>query len=399
MKNQFCSIPKAIQELKKGNMLIVTDNPDRENQGDIIFPAETVTSEKVNFLLQNCRGMVCVALTSEQAVRLDLPLMVAPIDNTETTGVQFTVTVDAAAVTSFGISASDRAKTVQVLADPQAKPSDLVRPGHVFPLLAREGGVLKRAGHTETTVELCRLAGWQPCGVLCEILTENGAVARNSELLQFSKKYSIKVVSIVDLIEHVKKNPFKTAAAKLSTKYGDWQLTVYNSIIDNREHIALVKGEIKETGLLRIHSQCLTGDTLLSLRCDCGQQLHQSMRLINKNGSGVILYLNQEGRGVGLTNKIKAYALQDKGLDTVEANQALHLPIDVRDYKIAADILKDLGISRVDLLTNNPDKEKQLTKFGIEITKTTPLEIKPNKVNKNYLTTKKQKLAHRLKYV
>lgn len=406
----FCSIPEAIQELKKGNMLMIIDGADRENQGDVIFPAETVTPQKVNFLLRHGHGMVCVALTSDHAVRLHLPLMVAPVDNTEPTGVQFTVSVDAADVTSFGISASDRAKTIRVLADPQAKPSDLVRPGHVFPLLAREDGILARAGHTEATVDFCRLAGFQPCGVLCEVLTKDGAIAQKSELLQFSKKYNIKLVSIADLIAYVKKNPLpqsrkksliKTASSLLPIRYGTFRLSVYASVIDNREYVCLRMGHglNRTPTLVRIHSQCLTGDTFCSLKCDCGEQLHKSMQIIQQNGSGIILYLSQEGRGVGLTNKIRAYALQEQGLDTVEANQALHLPIDARDYQTAAEILRDQDITSVTLLTNNPDKVRQLQQYGITVSKYLSLEVKPNDANASYLKTKKQKLGHLLKNI
>lgn len=392
-------------------MLIVVDGSDRENQGDIIFPAETVTPEKINFLLQECRGMVCVALTSEQVIRLRLPLMVAPIDNTETTGVQFTVTVDATAMHSFGISAFDRAKTIRVLADPQAKPSDLVRPGHVFPLLARDGGVGARAGHTEATVELCRLAGFQPCGVLCEVLTKNGEIAQTSELQHCCQKWNMKRVSVADLIRYVKKHPFprkdrkkylvKTASSLLPTRYGTFQISVYLSVIDNREYISLRLGNRpdREPTLVRIHSQCITGDTFCSLKCDCGEQLHKSMHMIQKNGNGMLLYLAQEGRGIGLTNKIRAYALQDTGLDTVEANQALHLPIDARDYRVAAEILHDQDITRVTLLTNNPDKVRQLRQYGITVSKYLSVEIQPNGMNASYLKIKKQKLGHLFKHM
>lgn len=407
--NTFYPIPKALKELKKGKMLIVVDNPNRENQGDLIFPAETVTPQKVNFLLQRCRGMVCVAITKKQAVRLDLSLMVAPVDNTEFTSVQFTVTVDTRILESFGISASDRARTIKILASEKSKPSELARPGHVFPLLMRDGGVLERSGHTEATVDLMRLSGFSPCGVLCEILTEDGEAARLPELIQFSKKYNIPIVSIEDLIAYVKehKAPFldtktirKTASSLLPTDYGLFHLSVYKSIIDSQEHIALWIGEkTKEPVLTRIHSQCITGDTFSSRKCDCRQQLHQSLQLISKRKKGVVIYLNQEGRGIGLTNKIKAYGFQDKGLDTVQANEALGLPIDARDYTIAAEILHDLGISTIQLLTNNPDKIKQLNSFGIDVIEQVPLEAVLHETNKNYLQVKKQKLGHLLKNV
>lgn len=406
MRNAFCSIPNAIKELKRGKMLIVVDNPTRENQADLIFPAENVTPEKVNFLLKNCRGLVCVAITKKRAVKLRIPLMVDPIENTESTGGQFTISVDAKNVKAFGISASDRAKTIKILSNPKAKPIDLVRPGHIFPLLARSGGVLERPGHTEATVELIRLAGLSPCGVLCEILNDKGAVARFPELKQFSQKFKVPIVSIEDLIVYLKRHPFppletktvcKTASSLLTTKYGVFNLSVYKSIIDSREHIALYQGEkinpVKKPVLTRIHSQCLTGETLFSLKCDCKQQLEKSLQLISERKRGVLIYLNQEGRGIGLTNKIKAYCLQDKGLDTVEANEALGLPIDARDYQVAAEILKDLGISTIELLTNNPHKIRQLSDFGIVVVKQIPLEL-TSATNKSYLQVKKHKLGH-----
>lgn len=407
----FCSIPSAIKELKDGKMLIVIDNPARENQGDLIFPAEKVTPEKVNFLLKNCRGLICVAITKEQAVRLNLPLMVGPIEATEATGVQFTVSVDAKNVKSFGISAFDRAKTISVLSDPKAQPTDLVRPGHIFPLLARDGGLLARPGHTEAAVELTRLAGLFPSCVLSEILTDEGKVARVPQLIKFSLKFKIKIVSIKTLIAELKKHPLppldtrtivKTASSSLLTNYGLFNLSVYKSIIDSREHIALfkaIKGKrIKSPILTRIHCQCLTGETFSSLKCDCQQQLEKSLKLLGKRKQGILIYLNQEGRGIGLTNKIKAYCLQENGLDTVSANEALGLPIDARDYQVAAEILKDLGISKIELLTNNPRKVKQLENFGIEVPRQIPLEF-VSKTNKTYLQVKKYKLGHILKRV
>lgn len=407
--NNFATIPKALEDIKQGKMLIIVDSPTRENEGDFYIPANTATPESTLTMIKLGGGLICAAITKQQAVRLQLPLMVDPLENSETTKVNFTVSVNAKRGITTGVSAFDRLKTIKTLSDPKSSSSDLSRPGHVFGLVAKNGGVLERDGHTEAAVDLARLAGFTPAGVLCEIVGQDGQVAKLPELVKLSQKLDIKIISIKDLIKFLKKNPLdkheeskeiiKTATSILPTKYGDFQLTVYKSVIDSREHVALVKGKMKETVLLRIHSQCLTGDTLLSLRCDCGEQLHQSMKLISKNGSGVILYLNQEGRGIGLTNKIKAYALQDQGHDTVEANESLGFPIDARQYKVAVDILKDLSITRVNLLTNNPDKEKQLINFGVEIINTTPLEIKPNKVNKHYLATKKQKLAHRLKFV
>jgi len=407
--NDFTNIPQAIEEIKQGKMLIIVDNPNRENEGDFYIPVDKATPESILMMIKFGGGLICTAITKQQAVNLQLPLMIDPLENSEKTKVNFTISVNAKKGITTGVSAFDRLKTINILADPKSSPSDLSRPGHVFGLVAKNGGVLERDGHTEAAVDLARLAGFTPSGVLCEIVGSSGNMSKLPELIKLSQKLKIKIILIKDLIKYLKKNPLshlnddreiiKTATSTLPTKYGHFQLVVYKSVIDTREHIALVKGGNKGTMLLRIHSQCLTGDTLLSLRCDCGEQLHQSMKLINKKGSGVILYLNQEGRGIGLTNKIKAYALQDKGHDTVEANESLGFPIDARQYKIAVDILKELGISKINLLTNNPDKERQLTSFGIEVVKTTSLEIKPNKVNKRYLITKKQKLAHNLRFV
>lgn len=406
MNQLFSTIPEAIKELQNGKMLIVVDGVDRENQGDIIFPAETITPERANFIIKECRGLFCVPLSQQKAVELDLPLMVSPIDNTEKLKCSFTVSVDAKDVTSFGISAKDRALTVLQLASQQAKPTDFVRPGHVFPLMAVDGGVLERDGHTEATIDLITLAGYKPVGVLSEILAEDGETADLSELIKFGKKHNLKMISIKDLIAYLNKHDItrsvspsvlKTAQSFLPTDYGDFNIHIYKSIKDNREHVALVKGDVKEKIIpVRIHSQCITGDTFHSQKCDCGGQLHKSLEMICKKGNGVLLYLNQEGRGIGLTNKIKAYALQEQGLDTEEANVALDLPIDARDYTIAAEILKDVGICHIQLLTNNPDKVEQIEMYGIEIIERIPMEVAPNKFNKEYLATKKQKFHHQL---
>lgn len=405
--NTFCTIPVAIDGLKKGNMLIVVDSADRENQGDVIFPAENVTTQKVNFMMRECRGMICVPITKMKAIQLDIPLMVEPIDNTEKTKVNFTVSVDAKKVKSFGISAFDRVRTIKVLASSSTKPSDLARPGHVFPIVAANGGVLEREGHTEATIELARLAGFSPCGVLCEIIRDDGKVARLPDLVKFAKKFNLQIISINDLVKYMEaqhkripKDSFtvvRKASSLLPTEYGTFQVFVYKSIIDNREHTVLLMSNLEKWPMLtRIHSQCLTGDTFLSLKCDCRMQLHQSMEMIGKKGRGIIIYLNQEGRGIGLSNKIKAYALQDKGLDTVDANHALGLPADPREYEVAAEILKDLGISKIMLLTNNPKKLNKLNDYGINIVEHLPLEIRPNTINKKYLLAKKQKLGHHL---
>lgn len=403
-------IQQAIEELKQGNMLIVVDDSSRENQADLIFPAQIATPERVNFLLQHCRGMVCVPLTREYAQRLNLSLMVDPIDNTESTQVNFTVTVDARSVSDFGISADDRSKTIRALADPLTTPDDLVRPGHIFPLLSARAGLTQRQGHTEATVTLCRLAGYAPCGVLCEIVDADGRMTRGERLIRFAKKHHVSIITIPDLVAYTKKHPLpdatehssviRTAGAILPTKYGACTLITFQSYIDEREHAAMLFGDGKTHPMLtRIHSQCLTGDTFHSLRCDCGEQLNESMKLIAKKKAGIILYLNQEGRGIGLSNKIRAYALQDNGMDTVEANHALGFPSDARNYAIAADILRELHISDVILLTNNPEKLRQLEQHGISVVGHQPLEIAPNPSNKGYLKTKKAKLGHLLEYV
>lgn len=407
--NNFTNISQAITEIKQGRMLIIVDDPGRENEGDFYISADKATAESILTMIKFGGGLICCAITQKQADRLLLPLMVDPLENSEKTKVNFTVSVNAKRGITTGVSAYDRLKTVKVLANLKSLPSDLVRPGHVLGLIAKNDGSLRRRGHTEAAVDLARLAKLTPSGVLCEIVGENGQMAKLPELIKLSKKLNVKMVSIADLVKSLKKHPLpkleeekgitKTATATLPTKYGTFQIVIFKSLADNREHAVLIMGKINNPVLLRVHSQCLTGDTFSSLRCDCEEQLHQSMRFIQKNGSGVVLYLNQEGRGIGLTNKIKAYALQEKGYDTVEANKSLGLPIDARQYKIAADILKDLGISKILLLTNNPDKEKQLSHFGIEIVATIPLEIKPDKINKRYLAAKKQKLAHRLELV
>ncbi len=400
------SLQVVIENLKKGKGVIVVDAPERENQGDLIFPAQKITPKDVNFLLKYCRGLICVAITKEQAKRLKLPLMVSPLEMTEPTGVQFTVSCDAKNLKSFGISAEDRAKTIKTLANPKAKAEDLVRPGHVFPLLARDGGLLERQGHTEAGIDLMRLAGLFPAAVLCEILNEKGKVASLSQLKRFSKKFKLPIIFISQILSFLKKNPlsplsseiiFKEAFCHLSTKYGKFKLIVYRSILDNKEHIALVKGKIeKEKPILtRIHCQCQTGEVFFSLKCDCREQLKESLRLISKKKRGILIYLSQEGRGIGLANKIKAYLLQEKGLDTVEANKALGFPPDLRDYEISAQILKDLGANKIELLTNNPQKIENLEKMGIKVIKRIPLFC-PSKTNKEYLKTKKEKLGHLL---
>jgi 3,4-dihydroxy 2-butanone 4-phosphate synthase/GTP cyclohydrolase II len=407
--DDFSTIPQAVEAIRNGNMLVIVDDPRRENQGDLFFPAATVSAERINTMIRDCRGILCAPVSREIARRLLLPLMVEPSKNTEMHGCNFTISVDSKSVTSFGISAKDRAMTISTLIDPLAEPGDLVRPGHVYPILADDGGVLARAGHTEAAVDLARLAGFPACGVICEILNDAGEPASMFELLGFAKKRSIPIITIADLIAYQKKNNHlqqarskivkEVARSMLPTSHGEFEIHVFTSIIDSREHVALLlKDEniANKPILTRVHSKCFTGDTLSSLKCDCNAQLHLSMEIIQKNGSGVIIYLNQEGRGIGLANKIKAYALQEQGYDTVEANHMLGLPTDLRDYAVAADVLDELGIKSIDLLTNNPEKEEQLAAYGVTIHSTVPLEANPNPVNRAYLKTKKNKLGHRL---
>lgn len=403
----FCSITDAIKEIKKGRMLIIVDSPSRENEGDFYFPAELVTPAKVNFLLTYGKGLVCTAISKSQALKLQLTLMVDRVDNTEKTKVNFSISVNAAQGITTGVSAYDRSKTIRVLSNPKAKPYDLTRPGHVFPLIAEDEWLLQRSGHTEAAVTISTLADFNPSGVLCEILKEDGRTAKISDLSKLAKKLRLKIVSIQDLIKYLKTHPIsnnsqrasviKVTSSSLPTEYGIFQISIYKSLIDDREHAALSMGSPRNTPILvRIHSQCLTGDAFYSLKCDCREQLEQSMKIISQNKNGLIIYLNQEGRGIGLSNKIKAYQLQDKGLDTVEANKALGFAPDVRDYQIAAEILKDLKADKIILLTNNPNKIEQLKTYGISVIDSLPLESSPNKINFPYLKTKKQKLGHRL---
>ncbi|HOB28214.1 MAG: bifunctional 3,4-dihydroxy-2-butanone-4-phosphate synthase/GTP cyclohydrolase II [Dethiobacteria bacterium] len=395
----FNTIEEALADLQAGRMIVVVDDEDRENEGDLIMAASKVTPEAINFMVRHGRGLVCAPLTAERLEQLDLPQMVS--HNTDTHQTAFTVSVDAASVTT-GISAYERAETIRTLIDPAAKPTDLRRPGHIFPLQAREGGVLRRAGHTEAAVDLAKLAGLPPAGVLCEILNEDGTMARVPQLREFCRQHGLKLVTIADLIQHrLKKEKlvWRSASADLPTAYGNFRLIAYENSVDCQTHLALVKGEIKteEPILTRVHSQCLTGDVLGSLRCDCGNQLRQAMRQIEENGSGVLVYMRQEGRGIGLLNKLRAYELQDvQNKDTVEANEALGFPADLRDYGVGAQILVDLGVRQLRLLTNNPRKIKGLEGYGLNIVERVPLEIPPSDHNSKYLATKKHKLGHLL---
>jgi len=403
-KDQLDSIESAISEIKKGNLVIVVDDAERENEGDLIGAAAKITPVKINFMTHYGRGLICAPITKEIAKQLGFRSMVSSEINEESTKCNFTVSVDLRNGITTGISAFDRAKTIQKLVDRKVKPQDFVHPGHVFPLVAREGGVLIRAGHTEAALDLMRLSSLPSAGVICEILNEDGSMARLPELLKFAKKHKLKIISIADLIAYRHSHEClikKVAEADLPTRFGNFRICVYQNEVDGFEHVALVMGNIykKKDILVRAHSECLTGDVFGSLRCDCGEQLHLAMEAIAKEKTGVLLFMRQEGRGIGLANKIKAYALQDQGCDTVVANESLGFKADLREYGIGAQILADLGLSTIRLLTNNLKKVVGLEGFGIKIIKRISLEIKPQKFNRKYLQTKKKKLGHVLKNV
>ncbi len=394
----FDSVEDAIKDIKDGKMVIVVDDEDRENEGDFVCAADKVTPDVINFMAKHGRGLICAPMTIERLNELGLSPMVA--DNTARMGTPFTVSVDAKEGTTTGTSAHDRAATIKTLIDPEAKPWDLARPGHIFPLRAMEGGVLRRAGHTEAVVDLARLAGLYPAGVLCEIMDEDGSMARVPRLFEMAEEHGLKFITIADLIEYRRVREVLVkwlVTTRLPSKYGDFELHLYESVISGDHHIALVKGDPKgaeEAPLVRVHSQCLTGDLLGSLRCDCGEQLVKALAMIGKSDTGVFLYMRQEGRDIGLANKIKAYALQDGGLDTVEANEELGFPADPRDYGIGAQILADLGLSKIRLLTNNPRKIVGLEAYGLEVVERIPIEVSPNPDNVKYLQTKRIKLGH-----
>ena len=406
MPNTFNTIPEALAAIQNGELIVVVDEPDRENEGDLIMAAEKVTAETINFMAKYGRGLICLPTCSERLAELELHPMVAA--NTAQMQTAFTVTIDAKEVTT-GISAQERAYTIRKFIDPNATPSDFVRPGHIFPLEAKPGGVLRRAGHTEATVDLARMAGLYPAGVLCEILNEDGSMARVPELMKFSAQHQLKIITIADLIAYRRETETlirRVATADIPTAHGEFKLYAYEStdtdgenVETDKTHIALTKGDVAEATpiLVRVHSQCLTGDVFGSLRCDCGEQLEAALQTIEKEGRGVVVYMRQEGRGMGLKGKLRAYQLQDRdGLDTVEANEHLGFPADLRDYGIGAQILVDLGVQKMRLMTNNPQKVRGLGGHGLEIVERVPLQTEPNPFNRRYLQTKRSKLGHLL---
>ncbi|HVL38040.1 MAG TPA: bifunctional 3,4-dihydroxy-2-butanone-4-phosphate synthase/GTP cyclohydrolase II [Fimbriimonadaceae bacterium] len=400
MKMQFATIPEALEELRKGRMIIVVDDPDRENEGDLIMAAEACTPEAMNFMIKHGGGVPFIPTTAERLAELGIPMMTK--QNTARLGTAMAETVDALHGTTTGVSAHDRAKTVEVFVDGNAKPEDLARPGHIIPLRAEKGGVLYRAGHTEATVDLCVLAGFKPVGVGCEILAEDGTMMRLDELVKFGEEHGLKMITIADLIAYRRMHEKLVVRAagpiKFPTRHGDFTLYAYEPLVERDPYVAIVKGDVctEEPVLVRVHSSCLTGDLLGSLRCDCGDQLSMALQMIEAEGQGVVLYISQEGRGIGLVNKLRAYELQDSGMDTVEANQALGFKPDLRDYGIGAQVLADLGIRKIRLMTNNPKKVAGLQGYGLEIVEHVPLVASALEPREKYLQTKRAKLGHLL---
>ena len=393
----MATIEDAIEEFREGRPVIIVDDKDRENEGDVCIPAEFCTPDAINFMATHARGLICVAMTGERLDELHLPPMTGR--NTAPLGTAFTVSVEAREGVTTGISAADRARTVQVLIDPNAQPEDLTRPGHTFPLRARDGGVLVRAGQTEASVDLCKLAGRYPAAVICEVMTADGSMARMPDLIDFAKTHGLKIVGVNQIIAHRLSNERlveRVAETALPTPFGNFTAIAYRTRIDDKEHIALTMGDVStsEPVLVRVHDQCITGDVFGSLRCDCGEQLEEAMKRVAEAGRGVIVYMDQEGRGIGLHNKLRAYRLQDAGMDTVEANEALGLPADRREYGIGMQVLLDLGVRKLRLMTNNPAKRAGLEGFGLEIVERVPIEVPPNPHNVRYLRTKREKMGH-----
>jgi len=399
VQTPFATIAEAIEDIRQGKMVVVVDDPNRENEGDLTMAAQFVTPEAINFMAKEGRGLICLALTPERCDELGLDLMAAKNESAFSTA--FTISIEARSGVSTGISAADRARTIQVAIDPQASPRELVQPGHVFPLKAKPGGVLERVGQTEAAVDLARLAGLNPSGVICEIMNDDGTMARVSDLTAYCQHHGLKMVTVADLVAYRRRHEKlveRVVATRLPTGFGDFTAVGYRSLVDNKHHVALVKGEVdgQDDVLVRVHSECLTGDVFHSLRCDCGEQLESALSMIEKEGSGVLLYLSQEGRGIGLLNKLRAYKLQEEGLDTVDANLRLGLPADLRDYGIGAQILVDLGLTTIRILTNNPKKISGLAGYGLSVTDQIPIQHVPNPHNEAYLRAKRDRLGHTL---